>query len=194
MAIQFRRGIIFKRGIAKAADNIGRECPTRRRIRNPWIRARARKPKQPKIPPGATRARESPKQALTRRPMQLGVPPLAPLSRCHVSIEKERRRGGPGGGRPRSPHGRAEVPALCHGQDPSVADRAHGPQDALQCLRGPIQVGPARAGVSARCQPDFYADEALEFAPESDGAPEAEGGPEGPTTASATVYSSEHGL
>lgn len=187
MAIQFRRRIISKRGIAKAADNIGRERPTRRRIRNPWIRDQARKPKQPEIPPGTTRARESPKQALPRRPMQLGVPLLGPLSRRHVSINKERRRG-PGGGCPRSPHGRAEVPALCHGQDPSVADRAHGPQDALQCLRGPIQVRPARAGVPARCQPDFYADEALEFAPESDRAPEAEGGPEGPTTASATVY------
>lgn len=51
-----------------------------------------------------------------------------------------------------------------------MADRAHGPEDAVQRLRGQVQVGQARTGVPTRGEPDFRADEALQLAPEGAGA------------------------
>lgn len=99
------------------------------------------------------------------------------------------------GERDRSRRAGEEMPALRHRQDAAVADGAHGPQDALQRLWGPIQVGPARAGVPARSQPDILADKALELAPEGSGAPTPEGFPQSSTTptappTTATIHSS----
>jgi len=82
------------------------------------------------------------------------------------------------------------VPALRHRQNTAVADRSHGPKDALQRLRGAVQVRPVGARVPAGRKPDFRAYEALELAPEGDGAPEAKGGDEATTitaTAAATT-------
>ena len=88
------------------------------------------------------------------------------------------RRGGP------------EVPALRHGQDAAVADRAHGPEDPVQRVRREVQVGPAGAGVQARGEPDVCADEALELAPQGAGAAAPEGADAGPAAAAAASSSS----
>lgn len=69
-----------------------------------------------------------------------------------------------------------EVPALRGGEDAAVADWAHGPENAVQRLWGPVQVGSARTRIPTRGEPDIRVDEALEFPPEGDGAPTAEGG------------------
>ncbi|KAH0989845.1 hypothetical protein GBA52_001328 [Prunus armeniaca] len=88
---------------------------------------------------------------------------------------------GPGGGT----GGRPEVPALRDGQDAAVADRAHGSEDAVQRVRGPVQVRSARTRVPTRLEPDVRADEALQLAPQGAGASAPEGDGEG----AAAVYS-----
>jgi hypothetical protein len=131
-------------------------------------------------------------QAFARRSMQLVLaPPCAPVPagvRGHLAVRVRHRRladvpgkeagqvlqeegraagcdrGGGGGGQ--------EVPALRDGQDAAVEDGAHGPQDALQRVRRPVQVGPPRAGG----EPDVRGVQALQLPPQGAGAAPAEGG------------------
>ena len=72
--------------------------------------------------------------------------------------------------------GRAAVPALRDGQDAAVEDGALGPQDAVQRVRGAVQVGQAGAGVSARGEPHLRDVEALQLPPQGAGAAPPEGG------------------
>ena len=78
--------------------------------------------------------------------------------------------------------------ALRLGEDAAVADGSAGPEDTLQRVRRAVQVGPARARVPTRGEPDFRADSALELAPEGHGASSPEGANER-TTARANVSS-----
>lgn len=112
------------------------------------------------------------------RRRHFGTPQL--LQEDRESLPEEGRRG-------RHRWRRPEMPALRHGQDAAVADWAHGPEDALQCVRGPVQVWEAGTGVSACCEPNVYADKALQLTSEGDGASAPEGDGAGP--ASAAVYS-----
>ncbi|CAH9064764.1 unnamed protein product [Cuscuta epithymum] len=214
MAIKLCGGIIFERGgIAEAAAYVRNEDPARGLVRPAPFPART----QPGINPLQARkhfrARQGPQQTLTRRPRELDVPPPGRLSsrlrllvlRIRQPVEHREEdgegggheeegsaadRGGVGGGRRDEQQQRgAEVPALRDGQDAAVADGADGAEDAVQRVRGEVQVGAAGAGVPAGGEPDVHADEALEFAPEGSGDPAAEGASPGP--APATVHPSE---
>ena len=68
-----------------------------------------------------------------------------------------------------------EVPPLRRREDTAVADRAHGPEDALQCVRREVQVGSVGARVQACGEPNVHVDEALEFSSEGSGTEAAEG-------------------
>lgn len=193
MAFEFRGGVLLQRGPAEAAADIRHKSPDRRSLRD----EPGAQPKQPYIQPRNVGPGEGPKQALPCRPMQLEFPTPRALSkharRRHFGTSQLRQEdreslpeeeGGPG----RLPRWRRpEMPALRHGQDAAVADWAHGPENALQCVRGPVQVRAAGAGVSACCEPNVYADKALQLTSEGDGASAPEGGYEGP--ASAAVHS-----
>lgn len=61
------------------------------------------------------------------------------------------------------------MPALRDTEDPPVEDGAHGAQDALQRVWGPLQVGSAVPGVSARGESDFCCQPALKFTQEGAG-------------------------
>lgn len=56
-----------------------------------------------------------------------------------------------------------------------MANRTPGTQDAVQRVRGEVQVGSARTRVPTRSEPDVRADSALELASEGPGAAQAEG-------------------
>ena len=68
------------------------------------------------------------------------------------------------------------MPALRDGQDAAVEDGADGPQDAVQRVRGAVQVRAAGAGVPARGEPHLRDVQALQLAPEGAGAAPPEGG------------------
>lgn len=57
-----------------------------------------------------------------------------------------------------------------------MADGTDGTKDAVQRVRRTLQIRAARAGVQTGFEPDVRDGEALELAPESDGAPATEGG------------------
>lgn len=196
MAIEFRGGVVLQRGPAEAAADIRHESPDRRSLRN----EPGAQPKHPDIPPRNVGPSQGTKQALPCRPMQLEFPPPRALSkhvrrrRRHLGtsqLRKEDRESLPEEegvllpGRPR--RRRAEMPALRHGQDAPVADWAHGPENALQCVRGPVQVWAVGAGVSACGEPNVYADKALQLTSEGAGASAPEG--DGADPASAAVHS-----
>ena len=111
--------------------------------------------------------------------MQLGLAPPRPVPdnlivlglRGHRSCSRRARAGPSKKGRKgraeeegqrqrwqRQWRGRAQVLALRHGQDPAVADRAHGTEDSVQRLWREVQVGQAGARVQARGEPDFCSD------------------------------------
>ena len=119
--------------------------------------------------------------------MQLDLSPRCALPEHEVVVVFSLRRG-------RRQRG-AEVPALRNGQDPTVADWAHGPKNALQRVRREVQVWAAGARVQARREPNVCSDEALEFAPQGAGAAAAEGNGEGPAPAASVspiAASAEH--
>ena len=84
------------------------------------------------------------------------------------------------------------VPALRGGEDPPMADGADGPEDAVQCVRGPIQVGSARTRVPTRRQPDVCVNEAFELSPESGGAPATKRASTSPPTTAVYSSSTKH--
>ena len=157
MAIEFRGGIVLKRGLAETANDIRHESPNRRwNVRNDST-TRAVNPKQQQqsdISPRNVGASQSPKQAVTCGTMQLDVTPSRSLSTIPVVItaaaafvhsvvlgprprHRRREENGEGGGvfeeerRSRQRRRRAEVLALRHGQDAAVADGAHGPENVV---------------------------------------------------------------
>lgn len=164
---------------------------------------------QPDIQPGRFGTRQGQKQTVPGRPMQLDLPPPPPLpadvvlgairrrfgwaavsvtaavnhrkENGEVSTEEEGEPGESG----RWARGRPEVPALRDGQDAAVADGAHGPEDAVQRVWGPVQVRSARTRVPTSLEPDVRADEALQLASQGAGASAPEGDGEG----AAAVYS-----
>lgn len=76
-----------------------------------------------------------------------------------------------------------------------MADGAHGPENAMQCMWSEVQVGSVGTRVPTRFQPDVRADEALELAPQGDGAPTPErDADEGGPAAPAVSATSKHGV
>lgn len=69
----------------------------------------------------------------------------------------------------------AQVHPLRVRENPAMANRTARAQDAVQRLRGEVQVGSTRTRVSTGLEPDVRADSALELAPQGPGAPKAEG-------------------
>lgn len=67
------------------------------------------------------------------------------------------------------------MPPLRRRQDAAVENGAVRAEDAVQCVRGEVQVGAAGAGISAGGEPHVCADEAFEFAQEGSRAEEEEG-------------------
>ena len=63
-------------------------------------------------------------------------------------------------------------------EDTPVAGGSARGQDAVQRVRGPVQVGPARTRVPASREPDIRVGEALELAPEGSGDEATEGNSE----------------
>lgn len=57
-----------------------------------------------------------------------------------------------------------------------MAGGADGSQDALQCLRGAVQIGPTFSGVPAGGEPDLRSCRSLQFAQEGGGDAAAEYG------------------
>lgn len=189
MAIEFRGRIVFERGFAEAAANSRHEGPNQRSPTGPPIPIPAR---NHAFGPNASLRHvgtgQGPKQALTRRPGELDVPPphgvavgdtntilrhviIIGVRHCsdgdgQEAVGAQEEGGGSAGELCRRQRRRRgeEVPPLRHGQDAAVADRAVGPEDAVQRLRRKVQVGPAGTGIPARCEPDVCADEAFEFA------------------------------
>lgn len=80
------------------------------------------------------------------------------------------------------------MPPLRGGEDSAVADRAHGTEDAVQRVRGQVQVGSAGAGIPARSEPHLRVDAALQLASKGDRAEAAEGVAEGGAGASAVTW------
>ena len=88
MAIEFRGGIVLKRGLAETANDIRNESPNRgRNVRNDST-TRAVEPKQQQsdISPRNVGPSQSPKQAVTCGTMQLDVTPSRSLSTVPVDI------------------------------------------------------------------------------------------------------------
>lgn len=206
MALEHRWGIILERGLGKASVNFGNESEHWGSIRNPRLPTR----KQPK--PTAIAARfsgQGSKQARTSHAMQVDVAPSRAFpykflvrNRHHPPEFRQEidEIGSQKEGKPRSCGRRlqrwAEMLALRHRQDSAVANRTHGTQNSVQCLRGQVQVGATRTWISTRSEPDICVDKALELAPKSVGAPKAEGDGKVPAPASAAAVpsSSEHGF
>lgn len=65
--------------------------------------------------------------------------------------------------------------ALRVGEDAAVEDGTARAEDALQRMRGAVQIGEARPGVQTGVESDVRADSALELSPEGYGAQAAEG-------------------
>lgn len=124
--------------------------------------------------------RQGEKQAVTRRSWRLDHAPPPPHHSQYQyrpqndNVQEERRLQLQFGFGLFGP----EMPPLRIGEDASVADWAHGSQDAVQCMWGQVQVGSARARIPTRCEPDICIRQAFQFAPEGSGAPETEGVPE----------------
>ena len=70
---------------------------------------------------------------------------------------------------------RAAVQPLCLGEDAAVARGTAGTEDAVQRVRGSVQVGSARTRIPTRREPYVRDDSALELAPQGYGAPSPEG-------------------
>lgn len=162
MAIEFRGGIILNRRPPLHPHR-------RRQSRHLLLRHHRPLAAAFGLPIRRVGPRESTQQALPRAAVRL-VLPAPPGGRLAVgpqngAVAQERADGDAG----------EEMPPLRVGEDPAVENGPNGPEDALQRVRGPVQVGPAGSRVPARRQPDFHLGEALEFAPESAGAPAAEG-------------------
>ncbi|GFQ07007.1 gata transcription factor 12 [Phtheirospermum japonicum] len=115
------------------------------------VPAKARSKRSRAAPPPPTAALSSSSES------ELAQPAARPVSQ--KKRESARRIPAAAGGE--------EVPALRHRQDAAVEDGAHGPEDTVQRVRGEVQVGPARARVSARVEPDICFDKAFEFTQES---------------------------
>ena len=155
MAVEFRGGIILNRR-TPLHPHRRREIRLRRHLlllHHLTISSSSAAGRLPirRLSPG-----ESPQQAQPRAAVRLVLPP------------PPGEGGAAGGPAP-------EMPPLRVGEDAAVEDGPDGPEDALQRLRSPVQVGPPRAGVPAGGEPDFRLGEALELAPEGDGAAAAEG-------------------
>lgn len=174
MALELRGGLLLRRRIPQPPPlhhpnkQQPHHSPRDRHVILPRPRTR---PRAAYIPLRRLRPRQGPQQAVTRRPLRLVLPSPPPLLLPG---------GVPGAGDARQEEGRRrahgpEVPALRVREDAPVEDGAHGPKDTVQCLRREVQIGPARAGVPAGGEPNVRVGEALEFAPEGDGAEEAEG-------------------
>lgn len=82
---------------------------------------------------------------------------------------------------------RAAVQPLCLGEDAAVARGTAGTEDAVQRVRGSVQVGSARTRIPTRGEPYVRADSAFELAPQGHGAPSPEGAAPPPTTTTITT-------
>lgn len=173
MAIEFRGGIVLKRrppqtptnssGPTPDVDPIPRPDPTTQP--KPALVGAREGPKQA-VPGGAKRLVHTPPYGgsattLRRRQLLLRLVPKPEHEPKEGVVEEERDSQ-----RRRTQRG-AAVPALRVGEDPAVAKRADGSEDPMQRVRGPVQVGPARARIPTRRQPDVRVGEALELSPES---------------------------
>lgn len=121
--------------------------------------------------PGASRPGPSQDQALATH-FPLPHPTQHRLSGIRFRARQEEEEDGRLGPSELGPGwlgGGEEMQALWDREDAAVEDGAHGPQDALQRVWGPLQVRQAVPGVPAGGEPDVRRGDPLELAQEGDG-------------------------
>ena len=211
------RGDLAHGGSPEASAHLRHPRRAARAARSGRLRGAAAGRRRRRAAHGGARAGEGAEQAVPRRAVQLVVAPDGPAAAAgvaavpgvggHLAVRVGHRGAGiPGqeGGEVRQEEGRAvpragaergragggggeEVPPLRDGQDAAVEDGAHGSQDAVQRVRGAVQVRAARAGVPAGGEPDVRGVQALQLPPQGGGAaaPEGDAAPAPPPAAAA---------
>lgn len=168
MALELRGRIILKRRPAQNPSVI-RNQSSAPHYRISWTAIPTRNsPKRTDITTSNERPRQSQKQAATLRPLWLvHAPPRAFPRHLFIRVwrlqetaqndvvEEEREF--------RLLRWRPEVPALRGREDPAVANRAYGSQNAVQCMWCPIQIGSVGTRIPTRLEPDVCVRKTLEL-------------------------------
>lgn len=196
MAVKLRRGLFLQRPDPQPPAPIPRpESPVRIQATDvriiparPEFPNRIRRPPQPSLRRGPATL-QIPQQEIASRSLRLDHAPPPPIPGQTLQIvagpRRRTQRGGVGAGD-------SKVPPLRGGENPAVADGAHGAEDAVQRVRGQVQVGSACTRVPTRREPHLRVDAALQLPPQGAGAQAAEGAAESGAGAAATALPPFH--